>query len=429
MRILAVIDIKFLRRERATLEPKLKSKDPTIDVEKILSLDEEMRVLMTKNEELKSKRNQLSKEVGDKKRTGQDASSLMQQVGKLNIEIEELDKKLSEKQPLFHDMLARVPNIPMDEVKVSSDPKDNECLKSFGEIPRFSFPIKNHVELNEQLKLFDFKRAAKISGSHWSAYQGFGARLEWALLNYMIDIHLENGFKFWLPPLLVRPEIAYGSAHLPKFEKQLFKVKDEDFDLYLIPTSEAALMGLHYDEILKAEELPLRYAAYTPCFRREAGALGSQERGLIRTHQFNKVEMFAFTTPEQSAALFDEMVASAEEILQGLNLHYRVMRLVTGDMSFAAAKTIDMEVWLPGQNRYYEVSSISNCTDFQARRAQTRYKLKEGKPEYVHTLNGSGLATSRLMVALLENNQREDGSINLPLVLHKYLGGIKELRP
>ena len=284
------------------------------------------------------------------------------------------------------------------------------------------------MELNEQLGLFDFKRGAKISGSGWPVYRDMGARLEWALLNYMIDIHLENGFQMCMPPHLVRPEIMFGSGQLPKFEKQLFKISDEDYQLYLIPTSEVALNGLYYDEIFKEEELPKKLIAYTPCFRREAGAAGSQERGLIRMHQFNKVEMFAFTKPEQSDRMFDEMMASAEMILQGLNLHYRNMLLVTGDMSFAAAKTIDIEVHLPGQNRYYEVSSVSHCTDYQARRSHIRFRQKEEKPEFVHTLNGSGLATSRLMVALLENNQNEDGSVTLPVVLHKYLNGIKELR-
>jgi len=253
--------------------------------------------------------------------------------------------------------------------------------------------------------------------------------LEWALINYMIDIHLENGFQMWMPPHLVRPEIMYASGQLPKFEKQLFKIHDEDYNLFLIPTSEVVLNGLFYDEILKEEDLPKKFIAYTPCFRREAGAAGSQERGLIRMHQFNKVEMFSFTTPGQSDEVFEQMMASAEEILQGLNMHYRNMLLVTGDMSFAAAKTVDIEVYLPGQNRYYEVSSGSNCTDFQSRRSQIRYRHKEEKPELIHTLNGSGLATSRLMVALLENNQNEDGSVTLPVVLHKYLNGIKELRP
>src|SRR5581483_6743909 len=274
-----------------------------------------------------------------------------------------------------------------------------------------------------------FKRGAKISGSGWPVYRDLGARLEWVLLNYMIDIHLENGFQMCMPPHLVRPEIMFGSGQLPKFEKQLFKISDDDYHLYLIPTSEVALNGLFYNEIFKEEELPKKLVSYTPCFRREAGAAGSSERGLIRMHQFNKVEMFCFTKPEESDAVFDQMMASAETILQGLNLHYRNMLLVTGDMSFAAAKTVDIEVHLPGQNRYYEVSSVSNCTDYQARRSQIRYRHKEEKPELVHTLNGSGLATSRLMVALLENNQNEDGSVTLPVVLHKYLNGIKELIP
>ena len=256
-----------------------------------------------------------------------------------------------------------------------------------------------------------------------------GARLEWALINFMLDIHIENGFEMWMPPHLIRPETMFASGQLPKFEHQLFKIKDDDYNLYLIPTSETVLNGLHIEEVFSEAELPKRYVAYTPCFRREAGAAGSQERGLIRMHQFNKVEMFAFTKPDQSEAMFQQMVSSAEEILQGLNIHYRNMLLVTGDMSFAAMKTIDVEVWLPGQNRYYEVSSISNCGDFQSRRSMTRYKSGDGKPEFVYTLNGSGLATSRLMVALLENNQRPDGSVEIPLVLHKYLNGVKELCP
>ena len=233
----------------------------------------------------------------------------------------------------------------------------------------------------------------------------------------------------WMVPHLVRSEIMFASGQLPKFEKQLFKLHDEDYELYLIPTSEVALNGLHKDEIFKEEDLPTKYCCYSPCFRREAGAAGSQERGLIRVHQFNKVEMFCFTTPEQSEKIFAEMQASAESILRGLGLHYRSMLLVTGDMSFAAAKTVDVEAWLPGQNRYYEVSSVSNCTDFQSRRSQIRYKKKEDKPELIHTLNGSGLATSRLMVSLLENNQQADGSVILPEVLHKYMNGINILKP
>lgn len=423
-----MLDIKLLRKESALIEARLKTKDPTIHLAPILALDTRIREIIHEVEELKNKRNHLSKEIGKKKQLKEDTSSLLQEVAGFGDRISHLDQELAKLEAELVSMLGSLPNLPEEGIKVSPDPKDNVCISTFGERPRFSFPIKNHVELNEKLHLFDFKRGAKISGSGWPVYRGLGARLEWALLNYMLDVHLENGFTMWMVPHLVKPDIMFGVGQLPKFEKQVFKLDDEDYKLYLIPTAEVALNGLHYDEILRKEDLPLKYVSYTPCFRREAGAAGSSERGLIRVHQFNKVEMFCFATPEQSETLFNQMVASAEQILQGLNLHYRSMLLVTGDMSFAAAKTVDVEVWLPGQDRYMEVSSVSNCTDFQARRSQIRFKHKEEKPELVHTLNGSGLATSRLMVALLENNQREDGSIALPQILHKYLNGIKELR-
>ena len=345
----------------------------------------------------------------------------MSEMNALGDRISAGDREISRVEEELKQTVALLPNIPMDDVPISDSPKDNVCIKEWGEKREFDFPFKNHVELNEKLKFFDFARAAKTSGSGWPLYIGMGARLEWALINYMLDTHKNNGFTQVIPPLLVRPEIMYGSGQLPKFEHQLFKIRDEDYNLYLIPTSEVSINGMHYDEILDEECLPLKYTAYTPCFRREAGAAGSQERGLIRMHQFNKVELFCLTKPEDSVRVYEEMLASAEQVLQGLGLHYRNMLLTTGDMSFAAAKTIDIEVWLPGQNRYYEVSSVSNCTDFQARRSQIRFRHKNEKPQFVHTLNGSGLATSRLMVALLENNQQKDGSILVPKVLHKYL--------
>lgn len=337
-------------------------------------------------------------------------------------EIHTTDHRVNEMEKELLQELATLPNLPMDDIKISQDPKDNVVLKQVGQKPTFAFTPKNHLELNEKLYLFDFKRAARISGGGWPAYRGLGARLEWALLNYMLEVHIKKGFEMWLPPLLVREEVVFGSGQLPKFKNQQFKMDDPEFPLYLIPTAEVPLNGLHMGEMIPEESLPLRYCAYTPCFRREAGAAGEKERGLIRVHQFNKVEMFVFCKPEESPALFDQMLASAEEILQGLELHYRTMLLVTGDMSFAAARTVDVEVWLPGQNRYYEVSSVSNCTDYQSRRSETRFRRKGDKPEFVHTLNGSGLATSRLMVALLETNQAEDGSVRIPKALQKYLG-------
>jgi seryl-tRNA synthetase len=424
-----MLDIKLLRKDPETVEKKLKTKDPEASISNVLSMDEKIRHLKHEAEQIKSKRNHLSKEIGDAKRQGKDVSALMGEVSGLGDKAKGFDEELTLLEQQQNLELASLPNLPEDDIPVGPDAKGNVCLRSWGEKSELDFTFHNHVELNEKLHLFDFKRAAKVAGSGWPAYRGMGARLEWALLNYMLDIHLENGFTMWIPPHVAKPEIMFGVGQLPKFENQLFKLHDEDYKLYLIPTAEAALNGLHYDEIFKADELPLRYCAYTPCFRREAGALGSQERGLIRVHQFNKVEMFCFAKPEESESIFEQMVQSAEEILKGLDLHYRTMLLCTGDMSFAAKKTIDIEVWLPGQNRYYEVSSVSNCGDFQARRSQIRFKRGEEKPELVHTLNGSGLATSRLMVALLENNQQPDGSVKLPIVLHKYLNGIKEILP
>ncbi|QVL56199.1 MAG: serine--tRNA ligase [Simkaniaceae bacterium] len=422
-----MLDIKLIRENPTTIEKKLQTKDPEASLKKTLSLDEEIRALKAESEELKTRRNQSAKEIGERKRKGEDTTDLLKTMEGAKEKISTLDHKLSELEEQLKFELGCLPNLPADDIKASLDPKENVLIKSVGAKPSFSFKPKNHMELNEKLQLFDFKRGAKIGGSGWPAYRGIGARLEWALINFMIDTHVSNGFEQWMLPLVGRPDILFGSAHLPKFEDQLFKLQDKDHHLYMIPTSEAVLNGIHYDEILDADTLPLKYTSYSPCFRREAGAAGSQERGLIRTHQFNKVEMFCITHPDESQKIYDQMVQSAEEILVALGVHYRSMLLVTGDMSFASAKTIDLEVWLPGQDRYYEVSSISNCTDFQARRSRMRFKKGNDKPEFVHTLNGSGLATSRLMVALLENNQQEDGSVVIPTVLHKYLDGMHAL--
>lgn len=422
-----MLDIKLIRKDRQAIEAKLKTKDPQIDLSRLVDLDKNVRELKTEVEALKAKRNEFSQKIGEMKRKGESVQDVMAQVNEMADKIHSLDQQANEQERLFQHELNILPNIPMDDIKIAHDPKENQVIKEFGKKPSFTFPFKNHVELNEKLHLFDFKRGAKISGSGWPVYKGLGARLEWALIQYMIETQIKNGFTQIMPPILVRRDTMYASGQLPKFENQVFKVKDDDYDLFMIPTSEVSLNGLHMDEMIPIEELPIKYASYTPCFRREAGAAGSQERGLIRMHQFNKVEMFCFTTPGESMKVFDEMMASAEEILQNLGIHYRNALLVTGDMSFASARTVDIEVWLPGQNRYYEVSSVSNCTDYQARRSNIRYKTKDGKTEFVHTLNGSGLATSRLMVAILENNQNEDGSVNIPRVLQKYLGGLTKI--
>ncbi|MBA3237587.1 MAG: serine--tRNA ligase [Parachlamydiaceae bacterium] len=423
-----MLDIHLIRKDPKAVEAQLRLKDPDIDLTLTHELDQKRRELQTKVQNLKAQRNENSQKIGEYKRSGKETSGLMEEVTKHAEELLRLDQELAIVEEKFIAEFSTLPNLPMEDIKVSQDPKDNVVIKEVGNKPDFKFPFKNHVELNEKLKLFDFKRGAKITGAGWPVYSNTGARLEWALINYMIDIQRKNGFTQFMPPLLVREEISYGAGQLPKFKNQQFKLTDDDFNLFLIPTAEVALNGLHFDEILEEEHLPLKYMAYTPCFRREAGAAGSQERGLIRTHQFNKVEMFCFVKPEESMKTFDWMMECAEGILESLGLHYRSALLVTGDMSYAAARTVDIEVWLPGQNRYYEVSSVSNCTDFQARRSSIRFR-RDGKTEFVHTLNGSGVATSRLMVALLENNQNEDGSVDIPVVLHKYLDGMTKLVP
>jgi seryl-tRNA synthetase len=424
-----MLDIKLIRQDPQTIQEKLKTKIPDIDIFKILSLDDELRNIQAKTDDLKSKRNQASKEIGEKKRNKEDVSEFVDEMGKISAEIADLDTRYKELDDKRSYLLSTLPNIPSEDVPVSLNIADNKCIKTYKEKRTFDFPFKNHLELNDNLNLFDFKRATKLSGNRFPLYTNMGARLEWAILNYMIDIHLQNGFMQIIPPLLVKESIMYGSGQLPKFSDQVFHILDKDYDLYLIPTAEVSLNGLHSDEIIEEDLLPLKYVAYTPCFRREAGTHGTQERGLIRTHQFNKVELFSLTKPEDSEKMHQEMLESAEEVLQGLDLHYRNMLLCTGDMSFASAKTIDIEVYLPGQNRYYEVSSVSNCTDYQARRSKIRCKDKENKPRFLHTLNASGLATSRLMVAILENNQQEDGSVLIPTVLRKYLDDQKYLMP
>ena len=424
-----MLDIKKIRANAEEIQKKLRTKDPTVDLTPILALDESIRSLKGTIESKQAELKATSKLIGEKKRKGEDASEPLEAVSGLGTKIDLDLKKLKQEEALFEDAMARLPNIPDDDIKVSLDPKDNVCIKTFGEKIQSPFPLKNHLELNEKLGLLDFKRGAKLTGSGWPVYSGMGARLEWALQNLMIDIHIKNGFEFYLIPHVVKPETMYGAGQLPKFRDQLFKLDDDDYPFMLIPTGEVALNGLHLDEIIPSEELTKKYTTISPCFRREAGAAGSGERGLIRVHQFNKVEMYCFAHPDKSDEVFEEMLKSAEEVLETLGLHYRNMLLVTGDMSFPSSRTVDIEVYLPGQERYYEVSSVSNCRDFQARRSKIRMREKGGKPELLHTLNGSGLATARLFVALLENNQNEDGSVNIPKALQPYLGGCECLKP
>ncbi|MCH9617652.1 MAG: Serine--tRNA ligase [Chlamydiia bacterium] len=416
-----MLPIKKILKDPAGIEKSLKTKDPSVSLKELIESYQTYTENLSKLEKLKENLNTLSKQIAIKKQKQEDATDILKEVSSIKIEIKDLMAASSEDKGLYEAKIAMLPNLPDEGIKVSLNPDDNVCIKTVGEKRKFDFPVKNHLELGEQNKLFDFVRGAKISGSGFPVYTGTGAEIEWALINLMLDIHKKNGFEMTLVPHLVAPEVMYGCGQLPKFATQAYRLHDKDYDHYLLPTAEAALNGLYMNEILEVDQ-PKKLVSYSPCFRREAGAHGKNERGLIRVHQFNKVELFAFAKPEDSDTVFEQIMASAEEVLQTLGLHYRNMLLVTGDMSFGASKTVDIEVFLPGQDRYYEVSSVSNCRDFQARRSKIRYKDKEtGKNTFVHTLNGSGLATARLMVAILENFQNANGTINIPEALKKYM--------
>ncbi len=422
-----MLDIKLIRDNPAEIEKKLKRREPTINLQPILDLDAQRRNLLFDTETKQNKLNQASKQIGRLKQQGRDTSQQMAEMKILSEEIKSARAKIREIEEDVDKLMALLPNIPDDNVPVSQKKEDKIVLKEFKRKPQFSFKIKNHLELSENLALFDFPRAAKMSQSQFPMYSGICAQLEWALITFMIDIQAnENGYKLIIPPFLVNPQTMFTAGNLPKFEDDLYKLGDDE--LYLIPTSEVPLTNLHRDEILKEEELPLKYTAYTPCFRREAGTYGADEKGLIRVHQFNKVEMYKFTTPETSDQELDGLVADAEKIVERLDLHYRTALLVTSDMAQQSAKTIDIEIWLPAQNDYYEVSSCSNCKSFQAIRGNIRYKPKDGtKNKYVHTLNGSGLATSRLLIAILETYQQKDGTIVIPEALRPYMKGLKRI--
>ena len=424
-----MLDIKILREDPKKIETLLKAKDKEVDIFKILSLDENLRKIQKTVDDLKSRRNTASKEIAILKREKKDASLILDEMTTISKEITALDISFKEVEEKRNTLLANLPNIFSKDVPISENIEDNVCINTFLEKRSFDFPFKNHMELNEKLDLFDFERGVKISGSGFVVYKDMGAKLEWALINYMLDTHRQNGYTHIIPPILVKNEVMYGSGQLPKFKDQSYKINDEDYNYYVIPTAEVPLNGMHINETFSEDDLPKKYVAYTPCFRREAGSHGKQERGLIRTHQFNKVELFAYSKAENSENVFEEILQSAESILKGLDMHYRSMLLCSSDMSFASYKTVDIEVYLPGQNRYYEVSSVSNCTDFQARRSNIKYKYKDNKAKFVHTLNGSALATSRLMVAILENNQDKDGRVLIPEVLRRYLNNQKYLEP
>ncbi|MGZ9272034.1 MAG: serine--tRNA ligase, partial [Candidatus Binatia bacterium] len=378
-------------------------------------------------ERLKEKKNRLSGEIGKIKKAGGDAGALMRETEAVSEAIRVSEAPLADIEARFEAFMLTVPNLPSPTVKIGKSEHDNREVRRWGEPPKFDFEAKNHWDIGEELAILDFERAAKITGARFTVYRGAGARLERALINFMLDLHTgENGYQEMLPPALVNRASLIGTGQLPKFEEDLFHLAPGDY--FLIPTAEVPLTNLHRDEMLDRSALPIKYVAFTPCFRSEAGSYGKDVRGLIRQHQFNKVEMVKFTEPENSYDELEALVRNAEEVLQRLKLPYRVMELCTGDMGFGAAKTYDLEVWLPGQNTYREISSCSNCEDFQARRANIRYrKDNKSKAIFVHTLNGSGLAVGRTLVAVLENYQQKDGSVIVPEALRPYMGGMERI--
>ena len=426
-----MLDIKFIRKNPEVVREAIKKRgysDENLD--KFLELDKERLRIIREVEELKHELNIKSKEIGRLKSKGGDVEDLLKESKKLSDRIDDLDKKLKEVERELIDLALTIPNIPHESVPVGLDDKANVEIRRWGKPREFDFEPLPHWEIGKILDILDQERASKLSGSRFSLYKGLGASLERALINFMLDLHVkEHGYTEIFPPFLVRSDIMLGTGQLPKFGDDMYKVEGED--LWLIPTAEVPLTNLHKGEILSEDELPKYYTAYTACFRKEAGAAGKDTRGLIRVHQFNKVEMVKIVKPEDSYKELEKLVSEAEEVLKRLELPYRVVLLSTGDMSgFSASKTYDIEVWMPSYNRYVEISSCSNCTDFQARRMNTRFRRKEsGRLEFVHTLNGSGVAIGRTTAAILENYQDADRSVRIPQVLVPYMGVERIERP
>jgi seryl-tRNA synthetase len=425
-----MLDVKFVRDNIGKVELALERRGLTISLEEFVSKDIDRRRALAEIDELRHRRNTLSEEVGQKKKAGlhAEAQPLMDQVKEINLKIKQWEAEAEKHDPWVKDFLLTLPNLPDDSVPLGASAEDNPVVKTWGEPPRFDFEPKAHWDLGEALGIIDFERAAKITGARFALLKGAGALMERALINFMLDIHTRKHryTEVW-PPFMTNRASMTGTGQLPKFADDLFKL--EGFDYFLVPTAEVPVTNIHREEILQEEDLPIYYTAYTPCFRSEAGSYGKDVRGLIRQHQFDKVEMVKFTTPETSYEELELLLQDAEEVLQELGLPYRVVVLCTGDMGFAAAKTYDIEVWLPGQGLYREISSCSNFSDYQARRAEIRFKRKGAKgTELVHTLNGSGLAVGRTMVAILENYQQEDGSVLIPEKLRPYMGGMEKIR-
>ncbi len=422
-----MLDIKILRQNMDLVRKKIAERGQDIDLDRFLKLDAERRDVLQQVEGLRNERNTVSKQIGEKKKNKQDASDLIARMSDVSAKIKELDEKLAGIDADLQAMVMIIPNLPHESVVYGTSAEDNPVIRHWGEKPKLGFAPKPHWEIGEDLNILDFARGAKITGARFTLYRGAGAALERAIINFMLDLHTgSHGYTEMLPPFMANSASMTGTGQLPKFEEDLFKVDKTDY--YLVPTAEVPVTNIHRDEILSEKELPIYYVAYTPCFRAEAGSYGKDTRGLIRQHQFNKVELVKFSAPETSYDELEKLTLNAEEVLKRLNIHYRTVSLCTGDLGFSSAKTYDIEAWLPGQETYREISSCSNFEDFQARRASIRFRREEGgKVEFLHTLNGSGLAVGRTVVAVLENYQQADGSVVIPEALRPYMRGLERI--
>jgi seryl-tRNA synthetase len=424
-----MLEIKFVRQHFELVQEALKKRGQAYSLDAFLNCDAKRRAVLLEVEELKRQRNEASERIALMKRDKEDTSELIVQMKSVSQQIKGLDQELSRHEQTLRSILMQIPNLPHPDVPVGKDSEDNPVVRTVGAPPCFAFDALPHWEIGERLGILDFERAAKITGARFALYLGYGARLERALINFMLDIQTrEHGYLEVLPPFMTNRASTTATGQLPKFEEDLFKL--EGWDYYLVPTAEVPVTNIHQGEILDEEALPILYTAYTPCFRSEAGSYGKDTRGLIRQHQFNKVELVKFATPETSYGELEKLLDNAETILRRLGLPYQVVELCTGDLGFSAAKTYDIEVWLPGQHTYREISSCSNFEDFQARRGNIRFRRKGKKgTELVHTLNGSGLAVGRTLVAVLENFQQADGSVVVPEALRSYMDGLERIIP
>lgn len=424
-----MLDLKFVREHPEVVAEALRRRGVAVSLREFLVQDQERRELLQTTERLKSYRNQISEEIGRRKRAGEEVKEMVAEMQTLGEQIKALDAQIKQIEFALNQFLLEIPNLPHSSVPYGEDARANEVVRTWGELPVFAFPPHPHWEIGTELGLIDLPRAGKVTGARFVFYKGKGARLERALVNFMLDLHIQkHGYEEVFPPFLVNRESMIGTGQLPKFAEEAFKVEGRDY--YLIPTAEVPVTNFYREESIPGELLPISFVAYSACFRAEAGAHGKDTRGLIRQHQFNKVELVKFTTPETSYLELEKLTADAEEVLQLLGLPYRVVNLCTGDLGFAAAKTYDLEVWFPSAQEYREVSSCSNFEDYQARRANIRYRpTPKAKPRFVHTLNGSGLAIGRTFAALLENYQQADGTVIIPPVLRPYLGNCSRLTP